>query len=114
MNDKDIPLAILHSVEQQDAVPVISESLGTSRECFLKGTLGLPFNHPVAPALFDLTHGSDGFIPHLRNAAKSREPTLLHIDDTPFSQYFPHVVSKPFRVPELSDRTKALTGTLPP
>jgi len=34
-NDKDIPLAILYSVEQQDAVPEISESLETSRECFL-------------------------------------------------------------------------------
>lgn len=77
-------------MEQQDAVPEISESLETSRECFLKGTLGLPFNHPVAPAQLDLTHGSDGFIPYLRNAAKLREPTLLHIDNTPFSQYFVH------------------------
>lgn len=114
MNDKDIPLAILHSVEQQDAVPKISESLDTSRECFLKGALRLPFNHPVTPTQWDLTHGFGGFILYLRNAAKSREPTLLHIDDTPFSQYFSHVASKPFRVPELSDRIKALTGTLPP
>lgn len=87
-NDKDIPLAILYSVEQQDAVPKIPESLETSRKCFLKGTLGLPFNHPVAPARLDLTHSSDGSIPYLRNTAKSREPTLLHIDDIPFSQYF--------------------------
>jgi hypothetical protein len=92
VNDKDIPLAILYSVEQQGAVPKISKSLETSRECFLKGTLGLPFNHPVAPARLDLTHGSDGFIPYLRNPAKSREPTLLHIDDTPFSQCFAHEI----------------------
>ena len=39
-NDKGIPLAILYSVEQQDAVPEVSESLETLRECFLKGTLG--------------------------------------------------------------------------
>jgi len=89
-NDKDTPLAILYSVEQQDAVPEISESLETSRKCFLKGTLGLPFNHPVAPARLGLTHCSVGSIPYLRNAAKSREPTLLHIDDTPFSQYLAH------------------------
>jgi len=89
-NDKENLLAILYSVEQQGAVPKISKSLETSRECFLKGTLGLPFNQPVAPARLDLTHGSDGFIPYLRNAAKSREPTLLHIDDTPFSQCFAH------------------------
>ena len=112
MNDKDIPLTILHSVEQQDAVPKISESLDTSRECFLKGTLRLSFNHPVVPTQWDLTHGSGGFIPYLRNAAKSGESTLLHID-TPFSQYFSHVVSKPFRVPELSDRMGALIGTSP-
>ncbi|OCL02455.1 hypothetical protein AOQ84DRAFT_182167 [Glonium stellatum] len=87
-NDKDIPLAILYSVEQNEAVPEISESFEPSRKCVLKGTLGLPFNHPIAPARLDLTSSSDGFIPYLRNAAKSRKPTLLHTDDTPFSHLF--------------------------
>ncbi|KAF2142924.1 uncharacterized protein K452DRAFT_226207 [Aplosporella prunicola CBS 121167] len=84
-NEKDVSFALLYSVEEEDETSdVLSTSASStgfsSRQCVLKGSLGVPTGHPAAPNRLDLIQSPDGFIPYFREAMKSRRPTVLNVE----------------------------------
>lgn len=85
-NDKDIPFALLYSVEDEggtenDTVSVSSVSSSGPKQCTLQGTLGVPPSHQAAPPHLDLHQSHDGFMPSFREAMRLRRPTLVRVED---------------------------------
>ena len=66
-NDKDIPFALVYSVEDVSS-PGLDASF-TTKHCVLRGTIGVPDGHPAAPANCDLQNCYDGFVPYFREAS---------------------------------------------
>ncbi|OCK83195.1 hypothetical protein K432DRAFT_280182, partial [Lepidopterella palustris CBS 459.81] len=86
-NDKDAPFALLYAVEDadfNDAALVPMTSSAALKNCTLKGALGVPSNHPMAPAKLDFMNSSHALMPYLRSAAESRDLTLINIKDEHF------------------------------
>lgn len=96
-NDKDIPFALLYSVEDiddsNDASSVSTQSSISPRQCILKGAIGVPDDHPAAPARLDLQEGYNGFLPYFRVAMKSKKPTVFRIDDGTIPDYLTKDIS---------------------
>jgi PAS domain-containing protein len=85
ISDKDAPFALLYATTA-DQTPDISSvsspgSFSQLEECVLKGSIGVEADHPIAPATLDMLEGSYSFIPYMLDAARSRQPTLVHLDD---------------------------------
>ena len=67
---------------------------------FLEGALGVPLDHPAAPALVTLKSGSGGFTAAMRSALSFREPMLLEAKDKTFeSGLFEGIEWRGFQVP---------------
>ncbi|KAF2638197.1 hypothetical protein P280DRAFT_431327 [Massarina eburnea CBS 473.64] len=82
-NDKDIPFALLYSVEASDS----SESDSTAtrfsdnhQDCTLRGFFGLPKDSPAALERLDLQQDR-GFAPHFRQAMLARNPIIVQLDE---------------------------------
>jgi PAS domain-containing protein len=92
ISDKDAPFALLYAATS-DATPDISSvsspgSSSTLEECVLKGSIGVEADHPIAPATLDMLEGSYSFLPHMLDAARLRQPTLVHLDDLALPESF--------------------------
>ncbi|KAF2011040.1 putative histidine kinase HHK11p [Aaosphaeria arxii CBS 175.79] len=85
INEKDAPFALLYAVEHEvgtDVSSISSPGSTTSIDrCILKGAIGVEADHPIAPSVIALDESGAIFSPHLRKAAKSRRPTLVHFED---------------------------------
>ncbi|KAK8199644.1 aerobic respiration control sensor protein-like protein arcB [Phyllosticta capitalensis] len=83
-NEKDVPFALLYAMEDEDSSDTMSISTTSSsigKQCVLKGSLGVPDGHPAAPSRVDFWMSSEGFVPFLREAIKSRGLTILDFED---------------------------------
>lgn len=87
LNDKDAPFALLYAAERHVSAQIPSMSSPGSipplEGCVLKGTIGVPADHPIAPATVNINE--DSYILHafLSRAAKSGKATIVHLDDLP-------------------------------
>ncbi|CAG5155904.1 uncharacterized protein ALTATR162_LOCUS3893 [Alternaria atra] len=87
LNDKDAPFALLYAAERHVSaqIPSVSSpgSIPPLEGCVLKGTIGVPADHPIAPATVNINE--DSYILHafLSRAAKSGKATIVHLDDLP-------------------------------
>ncbi|KAK2468318.1 hypothetical protein H9L39_19964 [Fusarium oxysporum f. sp. albedinis] len=83
-NHRDVPFALLYSVgdaEEADHQSSSSGSTISSKSCYLEGAIGIPMGHPAAPDQIDLKRSYQGFVPSFREAMRTREPTLVRIND---------------------------------
>ncbi|KAF2502660.1 hypothetical protein BU16DRAFT_16651 [Lophium mytilinum] len=82
-NDKDVPFALLYSVQEDDrfndTASVSTTSTQPPKRCLLKGAIGVETGHPIAPSEIDLTDVSKLFVPQLHRVAKSRKTMLMNI-----------------------------------
>ncbi|KAF2816750.1 uncharacterized protein BDZ99DRAFT_374694 [Mytilinidion resinicola] len=82
-NDKDIPFALLYSVQEDDrfndTASVSTTSTQPPKRCLLKGAIGVETGHPMAPSEIDLTDTSQLFVSQLHSVAKSRKTMLMNI-----------------------------------
>nr|POE80033.1 hybrid signal transduction histidine kinase k [Quercus suber] len=81
-NEYDSPFLMLYSVadeQDSDASSIHSNSVLTTRQCTLEGTLGIPMGHCAAPEHIDLHAGMEGFGPVFREVMKTDRPVLLDV-----------------------------------
>ncbi|KAF2637356.1 hypothetical protein P280DRAFT_406875 [Massarina eburnea CBS 473.64] len=81
-NDMDTPFVLLYSVSDDndsDSSSLHSNSLLSSKHCYLEGSLGVPDGHAAAPDHFDLKEGNEGFGPVFREVMKTDKPVVLSI-----------------------------------
>jgi PAS domain-containing protein len=84
-NDKDIPFALLYSIEydsNDSASSATRFSAGDNQECTLRGAVGLPKDSPAGPAVLDFKQ-DHGFTPYFRQAMAARKPILIPFDENP-------------------------------
>jgi PAS domain-containing protein len=82
-NDKDIPFALLYSVDSGDGSDTASSTTRFSenhQEGDLRGSFGLPTGCPAAPDRLDLQQDC-GFAPYFRQAMLSRNPITVQFED---------------------------------
>lgn len=75
----DVPLAILYTVEIDLEAP--ADASGPAKVCRLRGTLGVPENHPIAPDVVDLRSNNEPLFSAFKGAIESQHPTLLKTSD---------------------------------
>jgi PAS domain S-box-containing protein len=83
-NHYDVPFALLYSVADSDdpaAKSHLPDNTFSSTSCLLEGSIGIPVGHAAAPPKLDLTGSPEGFIPALRKAMATREPTTISFGD---------------------------------
>ena len=99
----DAPFALLYSVTDEidsDSQSSAHSNSGTSQQCVLEGTIGVPKGHPAAAPSIDLRNGSDYFAHVFRRAMKKDRPTYLSVrDGTLDPKYLEHVQWRGFEVP---------------
>jgi signal transduction histidine kinase len=81
-NEYDSPFLLLYSVMDEsdsDGSSVHSNSVFGTRQCFLEGSLGVPEDHPCAPAQIELRNGMEGFGPVFREVLKADKPKVMEI-----------------------------------
>jgi PAS domain-containing protein len=87
LNDKDVPFALLYAAERHVSaqLPSVSSpgSIPPLEGCILKGTIGVPADHPIAPATININE--DSYILHafLSRAAKSGKATVVNLEELP-------------------------------
>ena len=79
-NDKDIPLAVLYSVQRESLSPP-SRSVDRSATCVLEGAVGLPDGHVLGPLRLDFERGSEGIAASMRRALDIDGVLLLQAND---------------------------------
>ena len=83
-NDHDTPFVLLYSVSdriESDAASMQSNSSLGTKQCLLKGSLGVPEGHQAAPLQIDLKEGTDFWGQVFRDAMKNDKPVLLQTAD---------------------------------
>ena len=82
-NEHDTPFVLLYSLhgdhDYLEESSVHSSNAGGSsglRQCSLEGALGVPPNHPAAPAATDL-NSDEGYVPIFREVQKTNKPMVL-------------------------------------
>jgi PAS domain-containing protein len=81
-NDKDIPFALLYSVEADpgsDASSNMTRFSDNHQEGVLRGSFGLPIECPAAPAHLDFQQ-DHGFTPYFKQAMLARNPITVQFD----------------------------------
>jgi PAS domain-containing protein len=82
-NDKDIPFALLYSIDEDESNDAASNATRFSennQQCTLRGSIGLPEGSLAGPCTLDL--GQDhGFTPYFREAINAREPVVVPLDE---------------------------------
>jgi hypothetical protein len=86
--DKDIPLALLYSVADQELALRRSKSpnpteAGVSEPtvCILEGSIGIPAGHHLAPEILDLDNDDTCFGPTIRQAMTNMGPVVGQVDE---------------------------------
>jgi PAS domain-containing protein len=81
-NDKDIPFALLYSIEDEssDTASSTTRFSESNQQCTLKGSIGLPAGSPAGPATLDLSQ-DHGFTPYFRQAITARKPIFVPFDE---------------------------------
>ncbi len=105
-NDKDVPLALLYSVQETGSMsssPMKSPFLlgGTNTICTLEGTLGITPGHEAAPVHLYLGPESEGLAQAFRDSLRTESPLVLQ-DGTAHSlpkNFFQGVEWRGFGVP---------------
>jgi PAS domain S-box-containing protein len=103
----EVPFALLYSIAELDDsenASQNSESISLERACLLEGSIGIPDGHHSAPQHLELKGSQEGFIPGtyvpcpllsitvtkggaaFREAMRTREPTMLRIQDGTISE----------------------------
>jgi PAS domain S-box-containing protein len=92
-NEKDIPLALLYSVEKSTCRPQSATMSSSSPQeppqnlvCVLEGCLGVSAGHLAAPTRIDLQQDSQGFVKAFRDSMRSDGPLLLRKQDGSLSE----------------------------
>lgn len=83
-NEYDAPLVIVYSLAEEssdDGASVSSSTIGSSKQCFLEGALGITVGHAAAPQKMDLKTGTEGFCAAFRQAMRSDKPIVLSEKD---------------------------------
>lgn len=88
-NELDFPFALLYSVlddvendTTSSGASISSDSSANIKSVILEGSLGVPKNHSSAQTRLDLKRHLGGYVPALREAMKTRQPTLLSLSDS--------------------------------
>ncbi|KAF7872839.1 uncharacterized protein EAF02_008910 [Botrytis sinoallii] len=88
-NEYDFPFVLLYSVLddiENDATSsrgsISSDSSTSIKSVILEGSLGVPEGHVSAQSRLDLKRHLGGYVPALREAMKTRQPTLLSLSDS--------------------------------
>ncbi|KAG6010734.1 hypothetical protein E4U21_004122 [Claviceps maximensis] len=88
-NEADVPFCLIYSVGEDndsDSVSFNSGSLSFSHNLTLEGSLGVPKDHPAAPASLD-SRSHEGFAPYMRQSmAAGGVPVLLSTEDNTLPQ----------------------------
>ncbi|KAJ4296620.1 hypothetical protein N0V90_006668 [Kalmusia sp. IMI 367209] len=80
-NPYEVPFALLYSINDSDDADTASHSSDSTismKCCLLEGAIGIPDGHPASPPKLDLKRSKEGFIPAVREAMRTREPTTLN------------------------------------
>ncbi|KAK4626329.1 Hybrid signal transduction histidine kinase K [Fulvia fulva] len=81
-NEYDSPFLLLYSVADEndsDTGSIHSNSVLSTRQAMLEGSLGIPDGHHASPAVIDLKTGMEGFGPVFREVMKTDKPVLLEV-----------------------------------
>lgn len=81
-NEYDSPFLLLYSVSDEsdsDTSSIHSNSVLSSRQATLEGSLGIPDGHQASPDQIDLKSGMEGFGPVFRACLQSDKPLLLEV-----------------------------------
>lgn len=81
-NEFDSPFLLLYSVSDEndsDSSSIHSNSVLSSRQAFLEGSLGIPEGHQAAPEQLDLKSSVEGFGPVFKECLQSSKPVLLEV-----------------------------------
>ncbi|KAI9649819.1 hypothetical protein NHQ30_002401 [Ciborinia camelliae] len=88
-NQYDFPFVLLYSVlddvendETSSGGSISSDSSTSIKSVILEGSLGVPEGHVSAQTRLDLKRHLGGYVPALREAMKTRQPTLLSLSDS--------------------------------
>ncbi|KAF7869843.1 hypothetical protein EAF04_004627 [Stromatinia cepivora] len=88
-NEHDFPFVLLYSVlddVENDATSsrgsISSDSSTSIKSVILEGSLGVPEGHISAQSRLDLKRHLGGYVPALREAMKTRQPTLLSLSSS--------------------------------
>ncbi|QSZ30259.1 hypothetical protein DSL72_004781 [Monilinia vaccinii-corymbosi] len=88
-NEYDFPFVLLYSVlddvENDAASPIGSVSSDSStsiKSVILEGSLGVPEGHVSAQTRLDLKRHLGGYVPALREAMKTRQPSFFSLSDS--------------------------------
>lgn len=117
VNEHDTPFVLLYSVSDEsdsDSSSIHSSSLSGAKQCSLEGALGVPFDHPAAPAQLDLKEGKDGFGPIFREAMKLDKPVLLDVQSDVKEGLVDARPASPVYVSESSGPHHAGIDSIPP
>ncbi|KAF2150646.1 hypothetical protein K461DRAFT_229577 [Myriangium duriaei CBS 260.36] len=82
-NEYDTPVVLLYSVSDDsdsDSSSIHSVTMTGAMMCHLEGTLGVPADHPSAPATIDLRSSTDGFAQIFQQVLKTDKPVLLDVE----------------------------------
>ncbi|EME46562.1 hypothetical protein DOTSEDRAFT_70542 [Dothistroma septosporum NZE10] len=81
-NEYDSPFLLLYSVADEndsETGSIHSNSVLSTRQALLEGSLGIPEGHQCSPAVIDLKTGMEGFGPVFREVMKTDKPVLLEV-----------------------------------
>ena len=89
-NEYDTPFVLLYSVSDElenSDTSIEPSGFGSGKNCKLVGTLGIPENHPVAPAQIDLTNDiTTGFGPIFKDVMKSNDTVVIAVGSENLSE----------------------------
>jgi PAS domain-containing protein len=103
-NDKDVPFALLYSVESEESLssnssPISSQPSRLNRECVLRGSLGLDDDSPARPVVLDFEQ-DHGFMPYFRQAMCSQDLVTVQFEQgTPAAELVRGVRARGFGDP---------------
>ena len=81
-NEYDIPFVLLYSMDEgfKNDEDLKSGKRCSSKMCTLMGALGIPQDHPIAPARIDMGDGTSGGLgPIFKRIMKSNSPALIQV-----------------------------------
>ncbi|KAK3723178.1 hypothetical protein LTR37_001901 [Vermiconidia calcicola] len=106
-NEYDSPFLLLYSVTEDndsDSISIHSNSVYSTRQCLLEGSLGIPEDHPAATDQIDLKSGTNGFGPVFREVMNTDKPVLLEVG----SRDLPESLLQGLELRGFGDRVRAV------
>ncbi|KAI0475541.1 hypothetical protein GGR56DRAFT_517842 [Xylariaceae sp. FL0804] len=96
-DEKDIPLALLYTVEEPDkpAAGLSSQSI----KCCLEGSFGINAGHKAAAECIDLHADVDGFAPTMLKALRNGSTAILEANDSALSKLLEGIDWRGYQLP---------------